>query len=72
MAGSRSHVTADDGSFTFNLIDNLGDAYEACKELFDLVNRYEAALNDLADDDHVETWTPLDYRDRARSALGGG
>lgn len=35
MAGSREHVTADDGTFRWSLIDNMGDAYEACEDLFD-------------------------------------
>jgi hypothetical protein len=41
MAGSIKHVTAEDGSFTFDLIDNMGDAYEACAELFHEVERLQ-------------------------------
>lgn len=34
MAGSYAHCRAEDGSFRFELIENLGDAYEACEEMF--------------------------------------
>lgn len=37
MAGSLRHVVAEDGGFRFNLIENLGDAHEACEEMFDLI-----------------------------------
>lgn len=32
MAGSLNHIIADDGTFTMDLIDNLGDAQEALEE----------------------------------------
>ena len=33
MAGSYRHVTSDDGSFRAELLDDLGDAYEAGEEM---------------------------------------
>jgi hypothetical protein len=32
MAGSLNHITQEDGSFTMDLIENLGDAHEALEE----------------------------------------
>ena len=32
MAGSLAHITATDGSFTMELIDNMGDAEEALED----------------------------------------
>lgn len=38
MAGSYRHVTDADGSFRgIDLIDNLGDAYEALEEMHDMI-----------------------------------
>jgi hypothetical protein len=38
MAGSYSHLRdAQTGQFRFDLIENLGDAYEACEECFFLI-----------------------------------
>lgn len=31
MAGSYKHCLADDGTFDFSCIENLGDAEEACE-----------------------------------------
>ena len=67
MAGSRSHVTASDGSFTFDLIDHLGDAYEACEELFILTNRYEKALRSI--ENRPDFTRPGTFRRIAREAL---
>ena len=39
MAGSLNHIIAPDGGFCFDLIENLGDAYEACEECFDVIAR---------------------------------
>lgn len=33
MAGSWSHCCEDDSSFRFDLIENMGDAYEACEQM---------------------------------------
>lgn len=37
MAGSYQHCRKDDGTFQFDLIENMGDAYEACEMLFFMV-----------------------------------
>jgi len=37
MGGSLNHILGVDGEFTMVCIDNLGDAYEALKECFDLI-----------------------------------
>ena len=42
MAGSYKHCTNEDGSFRSedftDLIENLGDAYEACEEMHWMIN----------------------------------
>lgn len=47
MAGSYRHLVGRDGKFTFDLIDNLGDAYEACEECFDIIEDACDAFIDL-------------------------
>jgi len=37
MAGSLSHIVGDDGRFSMDTIDNLGDAHEALEECFDII-----------------------------------
>lgn len=37
MAGSFEHVD-DDGGFRFDLIENMGDAHEACEEMHWLIH----------------------------------
>jgi hypothetical protein len=38
MAGSYRHITKSDGSFNgINLLDNLGDAYEALEECYAMI-----------------------------------
>lgn len=37
MAGSLKHIIDTDGTFTMDLIDNLGDAYEALEECYSLI-----------------------------------
>lgn len=37
MAGSLRHIVDTDGCFTMELIENLGDAYEALEECFNLI-----------------------------------
>ena len=39
MAGSLSHIIAEDGSFQMDLIENLGDAEEALSECFHIILR---------------------------------
>ena len=39
MAGSYDHLRNDDtGAFRFDLIENLGDAHEACEECFYIID----------------------------------
>ncbi len=38
MAGSYDHCRDDDGNFTFDLIENMGDAYETCEMMFWMIN----------------------------------
>jgi len=44
MAGSYQHCMDDNAGFSFDLIENMGDAHEACEHMF-----YMIAY--LADDD---------------------
>ncbi len=37
MAGSYGHCREDDGTFRFDLIENMGDANEACHEMFHML-----------------------------------
>lgn len=37
MAGSLNHVTAEDGSFRMDLIENGGDAHEALEECHQII-----------------------------------
>ena len=37
MAGSLNHIIDSDGTFTMDLIDNLGEAHEALEECFNLI-----------------------------------
>jgi len=37
MAGSFTHCLKVDGGFTFDLIENMGDAHEACHDMFWMV-----------------------------------
>jgi len=37
MAGSFNHIVSEDGRFTMDYIDNLGDAHEALEECFALI-----------------------------------
>ena len=38
MAGSFNHILGDDGKFTFDTIENMGDACECAEECFWLIN----------------------------------
>ena len=38
MAGSYRHCLKRDGTFCFNLIENMGDAHEACEDMFFMIN----------------------------------
>lgn len=46
MAGSLNHIVADDGSFTMDTIENMGDAHEALEDCHQVI----AAL--LAEHNH--------------------
>ena len=37
MAGSLGHIVGKDGRFTMELIENLGDAYQALEECYTLI-----------------------------------
>lgn len=39
MAGSYRHCCNDDGSFTFDLIENMGDAREACEDMHGIIGK---------------------------------
>lgn len=38
MAGSYQHCRKEDGGFDFDLIENMGDAHEACEEMFWMIH----------------------------------
>ena len=37
MAGSLAHIVGSDGRFTMDLIENLGDAWEALEECYGII-----------------------------------
>lgn len=37
MAGSLNHIVADDGTFTTDTVENLGDCYEALQECHQII-----------------------------------
>jgi hypothetical protein len=37
MAGSLNHIVANNGGFSMDLIENLGDAHEALEECFHII-----------------------------------
>jgi hypothetical protein len=39
MAGSLNHIVDDDGYFTMQYIDDLGDAHEALEECFEIIHK---------------------------------
>ncbi len=43
MAGSYNHLVAEDGSFSMELIENMGDAHEALEECFEIITSARAA-----------------------------
>ena len=53
MAGSLSHITDENGQFTFDRVDNMGDAWETCEECFNDIKKLEAEKKAISDDlDH--------------------
>ena len=47
MAGSLKHLIDDDGNFAFDLIDNMGDAHEACEDCVAEIERLRASLEKM-------------------------
>lgn len=47
MAGSYKHCCNDDGSFRFDLIENMGDAHETCEEMHGMIRRLQRWVDDL-------------------------
>lgn len=56
MAGSYSHLVAEDGSFRFDLIDNMGDAHEACEDSFNKIADLKAELESLKESINAKYW----------------
>jgi len=56
MAGSYSHLEKDNGTFTFDNIENLGDAYEACEMCFWMIHYLTTSKNEIkeAEDAYYE------------------
>ena len=53
MAGSYRHCVAEDGSFTFDTIENMGDAHEACVEMFEMLNWLAQDSDLLSAEEHA-------------------
>lgn len=47
MAGSYEHCTTEDGKFTFDLIDDMGDAHEACQDMHGTIVTLHARVSEL-------------------------
>ena len=48
MAGSLSHLIDDEtGEFRFNLIENMGDAHEACEDCVSIIKDMAERLIEL-------------------------
>lgn len=64
MAGSYEHCRARGGKFQFDLIENMGDAHEACEMMFEMISI-------LADGDRkkIKAAEATYYR-RVRAAVG--
>lgn len=41
MAGSLRHIVDENGEFRWDLIENMGDAHEACFEMFQVLARMD-------------------------------
>lgn len=48
MAGSWDHLRNEVGAFTFERIDHLGDAEEACEQMFHMIDRLVLAIGILS------------------------
>lgn len=47
MAGSFAHIVDDNGAFTMDNIEHLGDAHEALEECFDIIALLIAEISPL-------------------------
>ena len=57
MAGSINHTVANDGSFTTELLDNMGDVHEALEEYFYAVREAKQLIEKLQEDTKdMPTW----------------
>lgn len=62
MAGSLNHIIREDGKFTMDLIENLGDAHEALEECFTIIHALSDGgakhiINIVCDDNKYPTIT---------------
>jgi hypothetical protein len=76
MAGSYKHLKAEDGTFCFDLIENMGDAHEACEDCFKRIatlERENAAILTLIDDVRDGLREIIEWTDSGRSdkSVGG-
>ena len=49
MAGSLNHIVDDDGHFTMDSIENLGDAWEALEECFHIILELTEGKKEIID-----------------------
>jgi len=54
MAGSLDHITNENGEFTMDLIENMGDAYEALEDCFEKIKALREQLH-LCNVDQLST-----------------
>ena len=47
MAGSYHHLLDGKGNFTFEYIENMGDAYEACEDCFKIIKILKMQIKKL-------------------------
>lgn len=65
MAGSLAHIVTDDGEFTMDLIENLGDAHEALEECLAVVKGVLGYFGEVQ-----EVWIKDDGSDVKRAVPG--
>jgi hypothetical protein len=46
MSGSLAHITDENGNFTMELIETMGDAHEALEECFNIIQELALAVVD--------------------------
>jgi len=61
MAGSFKHLVGEHDEFTFDFIENMGDAYEACEDCYHLILKlklkdvqYQRLMRDIRTDLEVD------------------